>query len=68
MKRNETLREYLRRTNTTQQDLATRLKISQAHLSMVLHGKRKPSVDLALAIESETGVSIRALVPVSGAA
>lgn len=63
----ETLREYLDRTDTTQEALAERLHVSQAHLSMILSGQRKPSVDLALLIEEQTGVSVRALVTGSAA-
>jgi transcriptional regulator with XRE-family HTH domain len=56
------LRAYLDATHTTQEQLAQRIGVSQAHLSMLLSGQRKPSVELALLIERETGVSVRDLV------
>ena len=61
------LRAYLVDTDTNQEQLATRLGISQPFLSMLLSGQRKPSVDLALRIEAETGVSVRAQVEGSAA-
>lgn len=56
------LKAYLADTDTTQEALAERLGISQAHLSMIMSGQRKPSYDLALQIENTTGVPVRAIV------
>ena len=56
------LRAYLAATRTTQKVLAARVGITQAHLSQILSGARRPSVGVALAIEDATGVSVRALV------
>lgn len=65
--RYRSLRAYLDATDTTQEALAGRLGITQAHLSMILNGHRKPSVDLALLIEDTTGVSVRAQIAGSAA-
>lgn len=56
------LRDYLNRTGTKQEQLARRLQISQAHLSQIIGGTRKPSADLLMAIEDETGVPARSIL------
>lgn len=45
-----------------QEDLAKRLGIGQAHVSMLVNGERTPSLRLALRIEDITGVPVSALV------
>lgn len=56
------LRDYLKRTISTQEALARRLGISQAHLSQIISGARKPSADLLVAMEDETGVPARVIL------
>lgn len=50
-----TLAEWLKATNTTQDDLARRLKVRQATVSKLANQKVGISLPLALAIERETG-------------
>lgn len=48
--------EWLVDHQMTRTDLALRLKISTAHLSMILSGERTPSLDVAVALERLTGI------------
>lgn len=43
-----------------QTELAKRLNITAIYLNAVLHGRRTPSIDLAIKIEKESGGKIRA--------
>ncbi len=52
------LRAYLDGTKTTQQQLAIKLGITQAALSMIKNGQRLPSPALALRIHDITGIPL----------
>lgn len=56
------LAEYLRRTRLKQYELAGFLGITDAYLSQVLSGKRRPSLPIAVRIERETGVPVETWV------
>lgn len=47
----------------TQQDVAARVGISQAHLSRVLNGKTVPSLGVALALARELRVPVERFLP-----
>ena len=50
----ELLTSYLRQTRILQKDLARRLHVSEAHLSRLLRGHRRPSRDLAVRLATAT--------------
>jgi transcriptional regulator with XRE-family HTH domain len=51
---------------TTQTELAGRLGISQGQVSRIVRGEQPPNVDIAVAIERETGIPVKAWVQCSG--
>lgn len=57
--RYRSVRAYLTATKTTQTALAAAVGISEPHLSQILSGDKRPSLGVALRIESLTGVSVR---------
>ena len=59
------LREWFRRTGRrlTDPDVAARVGCSPKHLANVAAGRFAPSLGLAVAIERETGVSVRLWEP-----
>lgn len=56
-----TLRAFFDQTGTRQSDIAANLGISDTHMSNIVNGKRKPSLDLARALSAETNVPIEAI-------
>lgn len=54
------LREYLFRKKIGIQQFADELEYSRTHLSLIVHGKSKPSVRLAKAIEKATNGEVKA--------
>lgn len=62
MKKFKSLAEYLTKTGTTQEALATRLGVTRPYISMIAAGDRQPSLALAIRIEEETGVPAAAMV------
>lgn len=52
----ERLADYIDRSRLKQYELADILRIHETTLSQLLHGKRRPGLDIALRIEAETGV------------
>ena len=56
------LRDWLKRTRTSQVALAQVVGVSTPHLSNILHGKRRPSLTLALRLQQATGVAVENLV------
>jgi HTH-type transcriptional regulator / antitoxin HigA len=58
----KTLREYLERAGTTEKEIAAQLGISTSHLSMIKKGTRRPSPEVALRIETLTGIPFRSLL------
>ena len=57
------LREYLKENGAAK--FARALNISHGHLSMIVNGKRRPSLPLAnrMIIESESELSLKDLLP-----
>lgn len=55
-----TLATYLASTGTKQAELAERLGIKPAHMSLIVSGDRRPSLDIAVGIERETGGKVPA--------
>jgi transcriptional regulator with XRE-family HTH domain len=51
----------LERRGQTQDALAKRMGVSPAYLSQLLHGKRRGTVRVLLALAAETGVDIKDL-------
>ena len=49
-----TLREYLKKHNITQREMAERVGITISHLRMLMSGGSSPSKKLAIKIESDT--------------
>jgi len=56
------LREWLDRSKLKQKDLADRLGISDAYLSQILLGNRRPKLELLTLIEHTTGVPVSSWV------
>ena len=52
------LREWLQRSKQQQKDLAANLKVSDAYLSQILSGLRRPKLELMMTIEAMTGVPV----------
>lgn len=52
------LRDWLRKTHTVQRELAHRLDISDAYLSQILSGLRRPKLELLHLIEDVAGVPV----------
>ena len=50
------LADYVTRSRLKQYELADLLAIHETTLSQILHGKRRPGLDIALRIEAETGI------------
>ena len=50
------LRAHLQRERSSQSALAAELGIGSAHLSDILSGRRRPSLDLAVRIEIVAGI------------
>jgi DNA-binding XRE family transcriptional regulator len=59
-----TLRVYFDQTGTKQADIAADVGISEAHMSNIISGRRKPSVDLACKISALTNVPVEAIAQV----
>lgn len=57
-----TLRDFFDQTGTRQSDIAADLDISEAHMSNIVSGKRRPNVVLALKLSELTNVPIDAIV------
>jgi len=57
------LQSYLDTNTMTAVALAKRLNVSVSTITRIARGERKPSPDLAKAIEAETGISRAALLP-----
>ena len=53
----ETLNEELKERGIKQKDLATRIGMSPSHLNELIKGKRSFTVDIAMALERELGIS-----------
>jgi transcriptional regulator with XRE-family HTH domain len=49
------LHTYLAETGTTQSDLAGRVGVSKGYMSEIVGGQKRPGLDVAFAIERETG-------------
>lgn len=64
------LAKWLEESGESRVGFAERIQISQAHLSLILSGKRGPSLGVAVRIENATGKRVKAvdLVPQQGAA
>lgn len=52
--------EHIARSGRTQADWARQLEISPAYLSMLVAGKKRPSLSLAAKIEDVTGGAVTA--------
>lgn len=61
-KRFKSLADYFRITGKTQRSLAERLDVDESYISLIVAGRRQPSLPLALQIEAATGVPVEALV------
>jgi transcriptional regulator with XRE-family HTH domain len=58
----KTISEYLEKSQKTQAELAELLGVSQAHVSEIMNGKKRPSPELAQSIEKLTGIPLRDLL------
>ena len=58
-----TLSQYIARENTTQAALAEKLGVSASTISLLLAGKRQPSLTLTKRIEAVTGIQRHVLRP-----
>lgn len=59
------LREWLTRSHKMQKELALALGITQAYLSQVLGGFRRPKLEILMAIERLTGVPVESWADIS---
>jgi DNA-binding transcriptional regulator YdaS (Cro superfamily) len=55
---NHPIRTYLSRVGKSQAWLARQLGIQPTHLNQIISGRKRPSLDLALEIESITGGAV----------
>lgn len=63
------LADYRDRWKLKQYELAARLEVTDAYLSQILSGRRRPSLPIAVRIERETGVTVDAwMTPAVGSA
>ena len=49
-----TVKEFLKHKRITQRKFASMIGIKEAHMSLVVHGKAKPSLETAWRIEQNT--------------
>ena len=57
------LRSWLKRSEMLQRDFAGEISITEAYLSQVLSGKRRPSLPISVRIEDRTGIPVRSWLP-----
>lgn len=57
------LRSYMRSTGATQTEIARALGVSQATISMILSGTRRPSLSLALKLARLASIPVESLMP-----
>ena len=51
--------DYLKLNNLSQMDFAKKLSISKSTVSLLINGQRRPSPELALRLEKETGGALK---------
>ena len=59
---NVNISEYLKRSGMRQRQLAEAVGVQQSMISMIRHGKCRPSPRLAARIEAITGIPLRTLL------
>ncbi|WP_292585804.1 helix-turn-helix transcriptional regulator, partial [Mesorhizobium sp.] len=57
------LAEHLNEHNLSDAEFASKVECDRSMISKIKVGKAKPSLDLALKISRETGISVEALFP-----
>lgn len=62
LKKCSSIREYLRRSGLSQTEFARRIGVSKPTANLYVHGKRRPSPEIALRIERLTGIPFKRLV------
>lgn len=60
--RYRTLADYFEQTRATHESLADELGLTRPYISMIASGARQPSLNVALRIQSLTGVPVESLV------
>ncbi len=58
----ESLKEYLEHNGIAEKDLAKKLGVTIAYVSMLKRGLRRPSPEMARKIEAMTGIPFRRLL------
>jgi transcriptional regulator with XRE-family HTH domain len=58
----DSLADYIARSGDTQERLAERLGISQAHISRLVKGEHLPRVSLAIKIARHTGIPLESFL------
>lgn len=56
----ERLSKYIERSRQKQYEVAADLRITESYLSQVLSGRRRPGLDIAVRIETLTGIPVSA--------
>jgi transcriptional regulator with XRE-family HTH domain len=56
----ERLAKYIIRSQQKQYEVADDLRITESYLSQVLSGRRRPGLDIAVRIETLTGIPVSA--------
>lgn len=59
----ELLAAWIKRSKLTQRQFAPLIALTEAHLSQILSGKRRPGLPIAVRIEDRTGVPVRSWLP-----
>jgi transcriptional regulator with XRE-family HTH domain len=59
----ELLLAWIKRSKLTQRVFAAEISLTDAHLSQILTGKRRPGLPIAIRIEDRTGVPVRSWLP-----
>ncbi len=56
------IRDYLKQTGKTENELAELACIYQAHVNMIKNGSRRPTLEVAARLEAITGIPLRTLL------
>lgn len=54
---------WLERSRMNQREFAREIALTEAHLSQILTGKRRPGLPIAVRIEDRTGIPVRSWLP-----
>jgi transcriptional regulator with XRE-family HTH domain len=62
------IREYLKKTGTTEKEFAEKIGVSQPFVNLIKRGERRPTPEIAQKIEEITGIPFKKLLLTNNAA